>query len=302
MRIAAIIPLFAILLASAANPREEYIEKYSGVAVSEMERTGVPASITLAQGLLESAAGNSTLARKANNHFGIKCHNDWTGECFHQDDDEKNECFRSYPAAEQSFRDHSDFLRFRDRYSSLFDLDPGDYKGWAYGLKKAGYATDPKYAEKLISIIEEYELSRFDSFKAVPEAPSALERVTIVSSINEEVSVSLRRPVYETNGVRYVLSMEGETYGKIARSYDLFKKEILRFNEADSDGELPAGTRVYIQKKKPRAARGLDKYVVDHDGETLSEISSRFAVSLKSLHNMNSLDDVLKEGDTVKLR
>lgn len=300
MRAAALLALLPLLFASGANPREEYIERYSGIAVVEMQRTGVPASITLAQGLVESAAGTSALARKANNHFGIKCHSDWTGECFYQDDDARNECFRSYSAPEQSFRDHSDFLRYRDRYSFLFDLDPTDYKSWARGLKKAGYATDPAYAEKLISTIEEYGLTRFDRPGAVPASPSVMEHSS--STIDEEISISLHRPVYETNGVRYVISLEGETLSGIASSFNLFKGEILRFNEEKTDRVLPEGTRVFLQNKKRKAARGLDKYVADHDGETLQEVSARYAVSLKSLREMNKLDDVLKEGDTVRLR
>ena len=140
------------MLVSAATafsdtPQQSYIEKYSSLAVEEMYRTGVPASITLAQGLLESGNGQSRLAVKGNNHFGIKCHNTWTGAKVYHDDDRKGECFRKYDSPEESFRDHSDFLRYRDRYKFLFDLELTDYRSWAYGLKTAGYATDPKYPE-----------------------------------------------------------------------------------------------------------------------------------------------------------
>ena len=130
-----------------------------------MYRTGVPASITLAQGIIESRSGQSALAVDGNNHFGIKCHNSWQGRTMLADDDRKNECFRAYDSAEESFRDHSDFLRYRDRYKFLFDYELTDYKSWAYGLKKAGYATDPSYPTKLIGVIERYQLYRYDKMK-----------------------------------------------------------------------------------------------------------------------------------------
>ena len=156
-KILALVLAAVCFIASADSAQEKYIAKYADIAVAEMQRTGVPASITLAQGLLESGAGLSTLATKGNNHFGIKCHNDWTGKRMYHDDDRKGECFRVYKSAEDSFRDHSDFLRYYDRYKSLFDLDPKDYRAWAKGLKKAGYATDPAYAAKLVKTIEDYE-------------------------------------------------------------------------------------------------------------------------------------------------
>ena len=152
-----------LLLISGGNPIETYIEKWAPVAVEEMYRSGVPASITLAQGILESRYGLSELASKGNNHFGIKCHKDWKGRTMAYDDDAKGECFRVYDSAQESFRDHSDFLRYRDRYKFLFEFDTKDYKSWAYGLKKAGYATDPNYPAKLIKYIEDYGLSRYDS-------------------------------------------------------------------------------------------------------------------------------------------
>lgn len=161
----AVSALFNVATASSNRqftPQERYIERYASLAVEEMYRSGVPASITLAQGLLESGNGLSELAVKGNNHFGIKCHNNWSGRKMYHDDDAARECFRKYDSPEESFRDHSDFLRYRDRYRFLFDLDVTDYKGWAYGLKKAGYATDPSYPAKLIRLIEEYHLYEFD--------------------------------------------------------------------------------------------------------------------------------------------
>ncbi len=158
---------FCISLVASASPtektpQEKYIEKYAPLAVSEMYRSGVPASITLAQGMLESGNGQSELARKSNNHFGIKCHNNWKGGRVYHDDDAKGECFRKYSDPSDSYRDHSDFLRYRDRYKFLFDYRVTDYKSWAHGLKKAGYATDPAYPKKLIKLIEEYDLHKYD--------------------------------------------------------------------------------------------------------------------------------------------
>ncbi len=161
-----------ILLASVSFAQrmtaEQYVETYSNWAVEEMQRVGIPASITLAQGLLESGFGNSRLATEGNNHFGIKCHKGWTGEKMYEDDDAANECFRKYKSAYESFKDHSDFLTTRSRYAFLFELDSDDYKGWAKGLKKAGYATNPQYANKLIELIERYELFRFDDENYTP--------------------------------------------------------------------------------------------------------------------------------------
>ena len=164
-----------LALGAGKNPRLAYIDQYSALAVLEMQRTGVPASITLAQGMLESGYGLSPLATKANNHFGMKCHSDWKGEKFFYDDETPDECFRVYPTVEDSFRAHSDFLRGRERYQFLFDLDPTDYKGWARGLRRAGDATDPGYATKLINLIEDFQLYRFDTMteEDLQAAPAA---------------------------------------------------------------------------------------------------------------------------------
>ena len=271
--------------------REEYIAKYSSLAVSEMERTGVPASITLAQGLLESGAGRSTLATKAHNHFGIKCGKAWTGAKTYHDDDAPQECFRSYSRDEDSFKDHSDFLRYYDRYKFLFDLETTDYKGWCYGLKQAGYATDPAYAPKLIDLIEKYDLTRFDKGAVVAvESPDKLEKAVILPArYDEQFRFSLERTVYQKNGVACIYSVAGDTYESIALIYDLFPREILRFNDLKKTEDLLPGTVVYIQSKKSKAAKGLDKYIVGEDGESLREISQRFAVKMRSIERRNKL-------------
>lgn len=355
-------------MAMAQAPQEQYIKKWAPTAVKEMYRSGVPASITLAQGLLESRWGQSALATEGNNHFGIKCHNDWKGKTMKVDDDAKGECFRVYDSAEESFQDHSDFLRYRDRYKFLFDLKPTDYKGWAYGLKKAGYATAPTYAESLIKYIEKYKLYEYDTLTAaeaealansyeesvdvkdsgssvkpsksssgkvsgakssraarraarrskkhsskteeidyghLPASPLSIEEPKkITSGRYEEVQFSLHREAYSKNGVPFVTSIDGETYSSIAKSYDLTLREILRFNDLSGERELKPGTIVYLQAKKNRSEKGLDKYIVGSDGESLRGICQRFGVKMSSVCKMNGFDENYqpREGDTIVLR
>ena len=306
--VATLWPVFCV----AQNPRQAYIEKYSALAVSEMQRTGVPASITLAQALVESGAGSSPLALQANNHFGIKCHNDWTGEKYYKDDEQVQECFRAYASVEESYRAHSDFLRARDRYKDLFELEPTDYKAWAKGLKRAGYATDPAYATKLIDLIEDFHLDRFDREVAVTvPTPNELETPRKVTAeairdprYRESVLLSMTRAVYEQNGARFVRSIEGESYSSIAEQFNLFPREILRFNDVEQDEILDPGVMVYISRKRPEAAYGVGKYVVDREGETLWEISQRFGVQYKKLqlYNIFRGGAPLEPGDIVILR
>ena len=318
--------LLGLLFAFSATdvtPEQKYIDKYAPLAISEMERTGVPASITLAQGLLESQYGKSELASKFNNHFGIKCHSNWKGSKTYYDDNRKGECFRVYSSAEESFKDHSDFLRYQARYASLFDLEPTDYKGWARGLKSAGYATDPAYAVKLIQLIEKFKLDDYDhgmpdrserksrTAKAsrtvkVPKSPHEMEKPHLMdSNYKEEFSFSITRPVYEFNGVPFVYAMEGETYESIALGRGLFRKEILKFNDLRQDTRLDPGTVVYLQPKKSQAPQGLDKYIVGPDERTtLREIAQKYAVKESALRKINKFSStyVPLEGDTILLR
>ena len=306
--------LMTVLLSigAAKNPKLDYIDKYSDIAIKEMKRTGVPASITLAQGILESNAGQSVLATKGNNHFGIKCHNDWKGKTMKMDDNAPKECFRVYPNAESSFRDHSDFLRSRDRYKSLFELKQTDYKGWARGLKKAGYATDPGYADKLITLIEDYELYRFDKgVKVSVKPPLEIEEPKVVQleprpgmKYQESVTFSTARKVYSQNGVPFVYSEAGETYASIAASNGLFLKELLKFNDHEQELALEPGTIVYLARKKAQGPVGVNKYVVEKDGETLRDIAQRFGIRYAALQKLNIVlyGKTLEEGDTVILR
>jgi len=296
------------------TPQERYIYTYSDIAVAEMQRTGVPASITLAQGIIESGSGLSTLAVNGNNHFGIKCHNSWTGGTMKMDDDRKGECFRTYDTPEESFRDHSDFLRYRDRYKFLFDLDRRDYKGWAFGLKQAGYATDPSYASKLIRTIEEYDLTRFDylteeEVSEMPASPAKLEEPVAVRSnlpapAQEEFRFSLSSVMYSLNDVAFVYAKENDTYRSIAKKHHLFLFEVLRFNEVDKGASVKPGDIVYLEAKKKKAPKGLEMYIVSEDGENLHAICQRFAVKESAIRKLNKLDAtaVLHEGDIVKLR
>ena len=275
---------------AASDYRTDYILKYKDAAIAQMKSSGIPASITLAQACLESGFGTSTLATQCNNHFGIKCH-DYTGRKMYVDDDVKDDCFRVYDKVEDSFQDHSDFLRYRSRYSFLFDLDPTDYKGWAYGLKAAGYATDPQYATRLIDLIERYDLQQYDG--AV--SPEDLPVTPVVAKLPEQVElkatsplykISLQREILKRNNVIYVIANGYETFSSIAREFNLFPREILRFNDEKRDRMLQDGETVYIEAKKKQAARLLDKHVVE-EGETMHEISQQYAVRLKNLYKYN---------------
>lgn len=331
------------------SPQERYIGQFAELAVEEMYRSGIPASITLAQGLLESRYGLSELAVNGNNHFGIKCHNTWDGKKMYHDDDRRGECFRKYSSPEESFRDHSDFLRYRDRYKFLFDLETTDYRGWAYGLKKAGYATDPAYPSKLIKLIEDYRLYEYDAMPAdfradggyqdeyydeysrldekpkkkkknrkeelvaeepqtIPESPTKIEAIKLIDEAPKgEFRFSLSRQMYSLNGVPFVYSAQGETYADIAKAFDLFPKEILKFNDlpygTDMHRQLTPGTLIYIQPKRNEAARGLEKHVLEAD-DSLWAISQRYGVKLSKLYKMNSIDVyyVPREGDIIRLR
>src|SRR6185436_13089791 len=206
--------------------QQDYIEKYKEDAIKDMKKTGVPACITLAQGLFESESGNSDLAREANNHFGIKCHKEWTGETFHKDDDEKNECFRKYNTVLESFDDHSNFLRTRDRYAFLFDLEMTDYKGWARGLKKAGYATNPEYAQKLIKIIEDFQLNELEKGeKNLPLTASAkndpAEPVQKNETKKAHAKPGTKQYLYSSNDVPYILAKAGDSYFSIANENNI---------------------------------------------------------------------------------
>jgi LysM repeat protein len=259
--------------------RPLYFDTYKDIAIREMQRSGVPASITLAQGALESADGNSRLARNGNNHFGIKCHNDWNGKKIFEDDDARNECFRKYPSAEDSYRDHSDYLRSKSRYAFLFDLNMTDYKAWARGLKKAGYATNSNYAESLIRIIEEHNLSLYDRMVATPLAPEKARREPVVAT----------RAVLEKNRVKYILAKRGETFESVTLELGKLSWELLQYNDVREADSLAQGQVVYIQPKRNKAEAGKNVHIVK-EGETMYTISQLYAVKLDRLYLMNNMN------------
>jgi LysM repeat protein len=286
---------------SSRMTHEEYIARYGPIAIKHMKEYRIPASITLAQGLLESGAGNSDLAKNANNHFGIKCHKDWTGETYHKDDDAVNECFRKYRNPEESFRDHALFLTTRSRYASLFELSPTDYKGWAHGLKAAGYATNPAYAERLISLIERYELYQYDTGKKKKTKPGRNQSPT--GKVKEStVSVAIsNRQINTRNGVKYTVAQPGDNLKRIGDDLDIRPWMLRNYNDLDKTTEIKPGDVVYLQGKKRKAEA---KTHIAANGETLHSISQQHGIQLHRLKKLNkSLDErTLKEGTEIRLR
>lgn len=277
--------LIAFMGASAQSAgrmtRAQYFETYKDLAVFEMKRSGVPASITLAQGALESGDGNSRLARSGNNHFGIKCHNDWNGKRIYEDDDRKNECFRKYRTVEDSYRDHSDYLRSKSRYAFLFDLRITDYKGWARGLKKAGYATSPTYAQVLIKIIEEYNLDRYDQVNI--NAGDHNRRPA-----HHHAAVPTSRPVLERNRVKYVVGKPGDSFESLTQELGKLPFELPQYNDLNNPDSIKPGQVVYIQPKRNKADVSSNTHLVK-SGETMYTISQLYAIKLSRLYYLNNL-------------
>lgn len=293
--------------------RQDYITKYAPIAIKEMTYYGIPASITLAQGCLESGNGNSALAAKSNNHFGIKCH-EWTGKKVYHDDDKKNECFRVYKNPEQSFEDHSLFLVNRTRYAKLFELKITDYKGWAKGLKAAGYATDPKYPNKLIAIIEEHELYKYDNAstkrrrkKSNLQETSSLKTTKHNSpkkNINSfSISAKDAHQTLELNRVKYIIVRKGDTFESINNEFELRNWELTHYNNLEDNYTLQEDDKLFIQAKRGKAAKHNTTHRIE-DGETMHSISQLYAVKLKRLYRLNrmSIGSNLKEGQILQLR
>ena len=297
---------------------EDYIETYKDIAMQEMREHKIPASITLAQGLLESGAGNSALAREAKNHFGIKCHKGWEGDTYIMDDDEKNECFRKYDNPEESFRDHSEFLCGRSRYSALFELDITDYEGWAKGLKAAGYATNPKYAQLLIDRIKLYDLTKYDQIalgervddNLLPDIAPEDELLELAYSPSDRSAFELvdmtegKRFIYENNKVRFIFAKEGETPEQIAEACGIKVKNLCEYNLLKRPDEMVfhSGDVVYISRLRNSNWKAK-KYFVEQ-GETLRDIALRFAVKPEKILKKNNLkeDTRLSVGQEIWLR
>lgn len=316
----------------------DYIDKYKDIAMEEMQKYKIPASITLAQGILESGNGQSKLAKKGNNHFGIKCHSDWKGKTMRMDDDAPNECFRVYKNAEESYRDHSKFLKNGSRYASLFELEITDYKGWARGLKKAGYATLPTYANVLINYIETYDLQQYDQMvvkgkfkkhkkqkeekaeekveEAKPETPkpekpkkvkvkphTVVETVPVLADCPVVGLTGDRHYIRENFGVKFIFTKEGDDLETLAKELKIAKYQLVKYNNLGAKTTFEEGEVLYIGPKRRRAAQGYNYHKIQQ-GETLSQVSRLYAVKLERLFKMNGLDEnsVLSIGQEIKLR
>ena len=256
---------------------QDYFDQYKDVAVEQMLKYHIPASITLAQGVLESGAGRSELATRANNHFGIKC-NGWTGRKSYHDDDERNECFRAYDNVYESYQDHSIFLTTSKRYSSLFQLKLTDYKGWAKGLKACGYATSPTYATKLIEIIQLYKLYQYDTAKGYDKFQT------------QQVKNGDLRHIYAFNKNYYLIARKGDTFRSIAKEVDVSYRKLAKYNERNKNDKLEEGEIVWLKKKRskaPKDYKGRVHYV--KAGESMYSISQRYGIRLKKLYKINNL-------------
>lgn len=313
-----ILLLFFILiyffLGAQTNPiRQAYIDEYKVTAVKKMLEHGIPASITLAQGILESGAGQSALAREANNHFGIKCHKGWKGDTYIMDDDKKNECFRKYQNAAESFEDHSLFLTTRSRYAFLFEYDLRAYKKWAHGLKKAGYATNPRYAHLLIKVIEDNNLAQYDKIKDLSKLGVEQSDSKEIANENKEIVAGQRafnaisvtetkRLVYENEGVRFVKAIKGDSFEKMADELNIYTWQLRKYNDADKKTPIASGDFVYLEKKNRKAKI---KFHIVQKNETLRSISQKYAVRVKNIKKMNGIKVKkvrLSEGERLKLR
>lgn len=274
---------------------QQYFDQYKDMAIDQMRRYHIPASITLAQGVLESGAGRSELAVKGNNHFGIKCHG-WTGRTVYHDDDENNECFRAYSNALESFEDHSKFLSTSSRYSSLFQLKQTDYKGWAYGLKSCGYATNPRYAIQLIDIIQLYKLYELDDAKSYSKSKKS--HTPVGGSL-------LSHRVYEFNQNYYVIAKAGDTFRTIGEEVGVSYKKLAKYNENERDALLEEGEFVWLQKKRRNAPKEYkNRPHIVKSGESMYTISQHYGIRLKHLYKMNDLtpDYQIKVGDVLRIR
>lgn len=278
---------------------QSYIDQYKDLAIEEMIRYRVPASITLAQGILESGAGTSELTRKGNNHFGIKCHG-WTGRTVYHDDDASQECFRAYDNALQSYEDHCKFLRNGKRYSSLFNLSITDYKGWAHGLKAAGYATNPRYAYQLIGIIELYRLHDYDKAKSYDKFMAKC------SGTDQPVGGQTQlHPIHIYNKNYYLYARQGDTFKLIGQEIGISYKKIARYNERDKKDALQPGEIVWLKKKQKRADKEFkNRPHTVKPGESMYSIAQYYGIRLKSLYKMNDIspDESIRVGQKLRVR
>ena len=277
---------------------QQYIDQYKDIAIEQMMRYHIPASITLAQGLLESGAGRSELTRNSNNHFGIKCNNNWTGRRTYHDDDAKNDCFRVYDSAYDSYDDHSKFLSSNQRYRPLFQLKPTDYKGWAKGLKACGYATSPVYAEKLVEIIQLYKLYQYDSAKGYDHFMAQRTK-------DQNPNGASLHTIKIFNKNYYIIARRGDTFKSIGQEVGISYRKIAKYNERNRKDQLQEGEVIWLKKKQskaPKDYKGRLHYV--RSGESMYSIAQQYGIRLKKLYKMNKLspDYQIKVGDGLRLR
>lgn len=314
---------------------EAYVETYKEIAIAEMMRTGVPAAITLAQGILESESGGSDLVKRSNNHFGIKCKTEWTGEKTYHDDDAKGECFRVYPDPSDSYKDHSDFLKTRPHYAFLFKLDPTDFEGWAKGLKKAGYATNPAYPQRLMKVINDYNLQQYslDAMARIKDGnPSQTETAVLAStqavndtkeniviqakavmvpqneSLSETVVSTLVKKtaayptgIFSINHTKVMYAKAGTSLLSLANDYDLPLSKLIEYNDLSEMDVLDMDRLMFIEKKQKK---GATEFHTVAEGETLHSISQLQAIRLESLLDYNNLKKgaSVLTGDKIYLR
>ena len=328
MRVVRTILLFAIIAIAYALPamgqerqtREEYVERYKAIAIAHMERYGIPASITMAQGILESDSGNSRLSTSSNNHFGIKCKKSWRGDRVFHDDDAKGECFRAYPSVEASYQDHADFLDQSPRYDSLFAYPSDDYRSWARGLKACGYATAPDYAERLVKIIESMKLYLLDKenggkiYMAAKRANANTEGwfESNTASPDEQINPNAFRVtvnshkgygIYRSNHTFYVVAKEGDTYQTIGEVFHISARTLEKFNDVAKGAQLHKGDIVYIERKKTQWLGNVMQHKVVRE-ENLYSLSQSYGIRLKSLMKLNHLLEVndVKKGEIIRLK
>lgn len=288
-------PVFAQMKINTAY--QTYIDQYKDLAIEQMLKYKIPASITLAQGLFESAAGSSDLARNGNNHFGIKCHG-WTGRTVHHDDDARNECFRAYDNVLQSYEDHSRFLANQSRYSKLFRLGTTDYKGWAYGLKSCGYATNPRYAYKLIEIIELYKLYNLDTANKYDKF------IARHNSIDKQTNGNSLHLIYKYNENYYIIVRQGDTFKSIGKEVGISYRKIARYNERDPKSQLSVGEVIYLKKKRSRADKAFkNRMHTIKSGESMYSIAQAYGMRIKYLYKKNNLPPYyeIRVGDKLRV-
>ncbi len=306
-RIAGVLVCFLLISGVAPGQkmtREEYIRKYQLLAISEMNRSGIPASIKMAQACLESGNGNSELSRRSNNHFGIKCKSDWNGGKTYHDDDEANECFRKYHSVEDSYVDHTNFLMRSPRYAFLFQLAPTDYVGWANGLRKAGYATNPQYAKMLIDIIELNQLWRLDHKMTATEM-AQFEQKRLGNSISKKLMINPygTRNVTIHNGLKSAIARQGDTWEVLGQEFGKKPWDLMRYNDYPQGYQPKANEIVYLQRKRGQA-RGLYQYHLVDSGESMHYIAQLYGIRVRALYRINNMEpgEPINIGQVIQLQ